>query len=584
MDPQWQKIDALFQKALQMPGTKRGSFLADSIHETAIIDEVLSLLRYHDMAEEEAFLSEAVFPREGDQRYSKGVQIGRYTLHRRLGEGGMGMVWRAEQKEPVVRTVALKILKPGLDSSQIMARFDNERRFLARLNHPYIAQIFDAGMTEFGHPYFVMEYLSGLPLNRYCDLHRYDFDQRLDLFLKVCEGIRHAHQKGAVHRDLKPGNILVVEQGDMVTPKIFDFGIAKAVHDEADRGLTQAGTALGSPGYMSPEQCDSRIPVDQRTDIYSLGVILYQLLCGRLPLPLEDLRNLNLAELIERIHEHQPISPSQHYAHDDEDTWARTAFFQTDRKCLYQRLKGDLDWIIEKAMAKEKAMRYDTVAKLEEDLIRFRHGLPIHAKPGNAYRLGKQLQRNRLPLTAALLVLLFAVVVFLAKRTQVVPDQKIDTPSVQFMEQFLAAMEHGDGQPSDDLLKALDEAVAELDSFKNGDTLSVATLAHGYGLAYLKLGETEKAEAMLGRAFRTRADLLGNDHGETRRSYFQLGLIHSQKGEFEKAESVFSELLHNSSKGNGPSRESIRNALAVCMAAQGKMEEASQYLVTEGNP
>lgn len=240
-------------------------------------------------------------------------QIGPYRLLQMLGEGGMGEVWLAEQKAPIHRTVALKLIKAGMDTKVVVARFESEQQALALMDHPSIARVFDAGSNAEGHPYFVMEYVPGLPITEYCDKHRLPMKERLELFVQVCDGVQHAHQKAVIHRDLKPSNVLVVEQDNEAVPKIIDFGLAKATAQRlTDKTMfTELGAMMGTPEYMSPEQADQREQnIDTRTDVYSLGVILYQLLVGVLPFDAKALRAAGMEALLRAIREQEPPKPS----------------------------------------------------------------------------------------------------------------------------------------------------------------------------------------------------------------------------------------------------------------------------------
>jgi eukaryotic-like serine/threonine-protein kinase len=244
-------------------------------------------------------------------------QIGPYRLLQMLGEGGMGEVWLAEQKTPIHRTVALKLIKAGMDTKAVVARFESERQALAMMDHPSIARVFDAGSTAEGRPYFVMEYVPGLPITEYCDKHRLTIKERLELFLQVCEGVQHAHQKAIIHRDLKPSNVLVVEQDNKAVPKIIDFGLAKATAQRlTDKTMfTELGVIMGTPEYMSPEQADQREQnIDTRTDVYSLGVILYQLLVGALPFDAKAMRAAGFEEILRKIREEEHRSRAPRFA------------------------------------------------------------------------------------------------------------------------------------------------------------------------------------------------------------------------------------------------------------------------------
>jgi serine/threonine protein kinase len=262
-------------------------------------------------------------PSLGPANLSAPPDVEGYEILRVLGEGGMGVVYLARQQVPVQRQVALKIVKPGMDSKQVVARFEAEQQALALLDHPNVAQVYDAGTTKDGHPYFSMEYVSGSPITEYCDKHRFSIEERLKLFIQVCEGVQHAHQKGIIHRDIKPSNILVYKEGDKPLPKIIDFGVAKALTASLTEKtfFTEQGQLLGTPEYMSPEQAEmTRYDIDTRSDIYSLGVVLYELLTGALPFERRDLEQVGFAEILRTIREQDPPRPSMRLSSLGPDT------------------------------------------------------------------------------------------------------------------------------------------------------------------------------------------------------------------------------------------------------------------------
>src|ERR1700723_170962 len=275
--------------------------------------------------------------------------IGPYKLLRRLGEGGMGQVWLAEQTEPVHRQVALKLIRVGRYDDDILQRFRSERQSLAMMDHPSIAKVFDAGATPDGQPYFVMEYVPGVAITRYCDDKRLTIRQRLELFSRVCEGIQHAHQKAIIHRDLKPANILVTEVDGKPMPRIIDFGLAKAIGPQVsdETMMTRAGDWVGTPGYMSPEQADGNLDIDTRTDVYSLGVILYVLLTGELPFDMTQWKKQPFYEAMRQLHEIDPLKPSTKIRKQDGDTLAKVAQRRHDEpRMLVREISGDLDCIV----------------------------------------------------------------------------------------------------------------------------------------------------------------------------------------------------------------------------------------------
>ncbi|MBC8350585.1 MAG: protein kinase [Planctomycetes bacterium] len=342
-----------------------------------------------------------------------GDQIGPYRLLEELGEGGMGTVYLAEQREPVHRRVALKIIKAGMDTSHVIARFEAERQALAMMDHASIAKVLDAGTTATGRPFFVMELVKGTPITQFCDDHKLGIRERLDLFNQVCSAVQHAHQKGIIHRDLKPTNILVTLQDDQPIPKVIDFGLAKAMNQRLTEKtlFTAHGQVLGTLEYMSPEQAHLNDgDVDTRSDIYSLGVILYELLTGSTPLKRESLREAGYMEILDRIKEEEPERPSSRISDSIDTLESISSVRQIEPRRLAAVVKGDLDWIVLKAMEKNRARRYETANGFASDIRRYLTDEPIEARPPSAgYRLQKLIRKNRVAVgfaaTVALLLL-----------------------------------------------------------------------------------------------------------------------------------------------------------------------------------
>jgi WD40 repeat protein/tetratricopeptide (TPR) repeat protein len=340
-----------------------------------------------------------------------GSVIGRYTLLEVIGGGGMGRVYLAGQTEPVRRQVALKVIKAGMGSKAMLARFDAERQALALMDHPNIARVFDGGTTEQGQPFFVMELVRGVPLTRYCDEHRLSVRDRLGLFVQVCQAVQHAHQKGVIHRDIKPSNVLVTEVDGRPTPKVIDFGLAKATEQKlTDLSLADAGVIVGTPAYMSPEQADpTSMDIDTRTDVYALGVMLYELLAGSPPLDVKHLGRGGLLEVMRMVREVEPPRPSTRLGSSD-GLPAVAANRGIGPAELVKSLRGDLDWVVMKALEKDRARRYDTAAAFARDIERYLADEVVEARPPSAgYRLMKFVKRHRGQVIAASLVLLALV-------------------------------------------------------------------------------------------------------------------------------------------------------------------------------
>src|SRR6185436_19524536 len=349
----------------------------------------------NDSAELEAELAR-LKPEEGEDR------IGNFELLQKIGEGGFGTVWMAEQLEPVRRRVALKIIKPGMDSREVIVRFEQERQALALMDHPNIAKVLDAGVTPLGRPFFVMELVRGIRITDFCDQNNLPTAERLDLFIAVCHAIQHAHQKGVIHRDIKPSNILVTLHDGVPVPKVIDFGVAKAIQSQRLTDLTfftRFEQMIGTPLYMSPEQAEmSGLDIDTRSDIYSLGVLLYELLTGRTPFDPEKLKRQGLDEMRRTIREQEPPKPSTFVSTMAGD--ARTTIAQhqqVDSVRLLGQIRGDLDWIVMKALEKDRARRYETANGLAADLKRHLTNEPVVARPPTPlYRFQKTVRRNKL--------------------------------------------------------------------------------------------------------------------------------------------------------------------------------------------
>ena len=349
------------------------------------------------------------------------VIAGRYKLLEQIGEGGMGTVWVAEQTEPVKRRVALKLIKPGMDSRQVLSRFEAERQALALMDHPNIAKIYDGGMTDEGRPFFVMEYVKGMPITEYCDNTRLSIQERLKLFVPVCQAVQHAHHKGIIHRDLKPSNILICLYDGQPVPKVIDFGVAKAMHQPLTEHTlyTAHGLMVGTPLYMSPEQAEfNNLDVDTRTDVYSLGVILYELLTGTTPLEKQAIKDAAFAEILRLIKEVEPQRPSLKIS-TSVSLPSIAAQRNLEPAQLSRAVRGDLDWIVMKSLEKERSRRYESANGIARDIERYLADEPVAAGPPSVtYRLKKLAHKHRWPLaTFATVAVLLGFVILNAVTT-----------------------------------------------------------------------------------------------------------------------------------------------------------------------
>ncbi|HUK81995.1 MAG TPA: serine/threonine-protein kinase, partial [Verrucomicrobiae bacterium] len=428
--------ERLFQTALKLPpGERRTAFLQRTCAGDESLRQRIEALLSADERAGTRFESDATLKSAEPFTEKAGDRIDRYKLLQEIGEGGCGVVYMAEQEEPVRRRVALKVIKLGMDTKQVVARFEAERQALAMMDHPNIAKVLDAGATETGRPFFVMELVRGVPITEYCDKNNLSTRERLDLFMQVCHAIQHAHQKGVIHRDIKPSNILVTLQDGVPMPKVIDFGIAKAIDQPLTEKtlFTRFEQFMGTPAYMSPEQAEmSSLDIDTRSDIYSLGVLLYELLTGKTPFNSEELVKSGVDAMRKTIREQEPLRPSTKLATLQGLELSTIAKRRAaDAPKLIHLLNGDLDWIVMKCLEKDRTRRYESAGGLAADIMRHLNNQPVAARPPSAaYRLQKSWRRNKLVyvsaaaiVSALLLAVIFSGVSYLRERKARVSEQ-----------------------------------------------------------------------------------------------------------------------------------------------------------------
>ncbi len=532
-----------------------------------------------------------------------GDVIDRYRLVERLGEGGFGVVYRAEQREPVQRDVALKIIKLGMDTRRVVHRFEAERQTLAMLDHPGIARVIDAGSTSTGRPYFAMDLVRGAPITEFADERRLDTEARLHLFLQVCDAVQHAHQKGVIHRDLKPSNILVSEIDGAPLPRVIDFGIARAIDHRrlADHTFTEQGQIIGTPEYMSPEQAAGE-DIDTRADIYALGVILYELLTGGLPCDSASLRSGELAKIRQLILTHQPPKPSTR-AVSASDTAAAQARHADDQRALARRLRGDLDWITMKALEKNRLRRYDSASELAADIRRHLRREPVLAgPPSRVYRAQRFIARNRLPVAAASVVALaliagaVASTVGFVRATRAEADARDDaaralaaeveartqTARAVAVRDFLAEMLRS-ADPANALgreftvREILDQASSRIDDQLAANPVVAADIHAVIADTYRSLDLFEKATPHVESAVDLRRNALGADHPDTLDAIHDRGALLEDLGRFEEAETVLRDALEHRARVHGAhSHEASEtmSRLANVLMRRGRTDDA----------
>ncbi len=614
MSDEFQREQELFDAAIQLPPADRAAMLDKSCaDDRQLRQRVEALLKSHELAGGVLDRPNATeTPLIGVLREQAGDRIGRYKLLEMIGEGGCGVVYMAEQEAPVRRRVALKIIKLGMDTRQLVVRFEAERQALAMMDHPNIAKVFDAGATETGRPYFVMELVRGTKITDYCDQNNFSTRERLDLFLQACRAVQHAHQKGVIHRDIKPSNILVTLHDGEPTVKIIDFGIAKAVSGQrlTDQTLfTAFEQFVGTPAYMSPEQAQSTThDIDTRTDIYSLGVLLYELMTGRTPFETRELMQSGLDAMLRTLREKEPLAPSTRLSTLSGDELAVAAKHrQTESPKLLYLLSGDLDWIVMKCLEKNRARRYETVNGLAMDIRRHLNREAVLARPpSNFYRFQRFVRRNRLVvasiggiIVALLLGLGFSTRAFLKERqarrrateaesaaqlahaeahTEAIKSREVAAFLKHIIEDAGASAALGPDKTT--LREVLDRMAGQLGKGLSAQPEVEAELRSILGSAYLKLRENGKAEAMTREALRLRRQVFGETNRFVAESFTELARALVNQGrtnEVAEAEGLARKVL--SLWQSLPQREPEAEArslyvLGSALQRQDKLQEA----------
>jgi eukaryotic-like serine/threonine-protein kinase len=612
-------LDTIFLTARDIVDPiQRAAYVADACGADGALRARIEELLKHYQAAEDYFGSHDSAPAQSRAMpvsERPGALIGRYKLLEKIGEGGMGIVYMAEQREPVKRRVALKVIKVGMDTKQVVARFEAERQALAMMDHPNIAKVFDGGESENGPPYFVMELVRGIPITKYCDENNLTTRQRLELFLSVCNAIQHAHQKGIIHRDIKPSNVLVTLHDGEPVPKVIDFGIAKATQQELTEKtiFTQFHQMIGTPAYMSPEQAEmSGLDIDTRSDLYSLGVLLYELLVGKTPLDTAELIHGGFDEIRRRIREEEPVRPSTRLKTLQEEERTTTAKQRKlDPSKLGSDLRGDLDWIVMKTLEKDRRRRYETVNGLTLDIQRHLNNEAVLARPpSKSYRFQKLVRRNKLAFAAGgavtvtlLIGLGLSTWLFLkerasrqravsAERAKDLSRQKAEANErkalteaarsqqvAQFLKEMLESANPSIalGRDTTILREILDKAIERIGKELKDQPEVEADLRSTIANTYFGLGDFQIAANMNREALRLRKSVSDGVSESVADSLTKLGASLEELGALSEAESVQREALEMMRKLFGNQNTNVAYSLtrlSSVLRSQGRSADA----------
>jgi len=574
-------IELLYQARARPAGAERERFLAEACGDDATLkDQIVSLLKADADEGDSDFLKNTQLLRPTAPVTEKpGDRIGRYRLLEQIGEGGCGVVYMAEQEEPVRRRVALKVIKLGMDTKQVIARFEAERQALAMMDHPNIAKVLDAGATDTGRPFFVMELVCGIKITDYCDQNNLSTDERLKLFIQVCQAIQHAHQKGIIHRDIKPSNILVTQHDDVAVPKVIDFGIAKATIGQlTDKTVFTAFTQfVGTPAYMSPEQAQmSGLDIDTRADIYSLGVLLYELLTGNTPFDAKELLAAGMDEMRRKIREDEPARPSTRLstmAAMDLTAVAKNRHVEPPR--LIHLIRGDLDWLVMRCLEKDRTRRYATANALAMDLQRHLNDEPVVAcPPSRSYRFQKLVRRNKLAFAAATAITIVLVLGAVMSTWQAIRATRAERDQSRLR---AAAQQAQVNEARSRLNAEADEKKAEIEAARNAQVAHfMKDMLKGVGPGFALGRDTKLLQEILGQTRQRLDELKGQPEVEADLCA-TLGNVYSDIGEYTNAAAMLQEALTLRKKlhgGNHPETANSLNDLAELLYRQGKWQGA----------